>query len=49
MISKMEIWLKCGKDSIQLPILPAYRAYKPFTYKELKVKTYDQLRTEVIQ
>ncbi len=23
MISKMEIWLKCGKDSIQLPILPA--------------------------
>lgn len=26
-----------------------YRAYKPFTYKELKVKTYDQLRTEVIQ
>ena len=23
MSSKMEIWLKCGKDSIQLPILPA--------------------------
>lgn len=30
-------------------IYNTYRAYKPFTYKELKVKTYDQLRTEVIQ
>ena len=30
-------------------IYNTYRAYKPFTYKELKAKTYDQLRTEVIQ
>ena len=29
-------------------IYNTYRAYKPFTYKELKAKTYDQLRTEVI-
>lgn len=30
-------------------IYNTYRAYKPFTYKKLKAKTYDQLRTEVIQ
>lgn len=46
MSSKMEIWLKCGKDSIQLPILPAsYNVTRDAGHETVNVRTLEMPRS----